>query len=286
MIDPPFFSLIVPTIERAEEVDMLLSSIARSEFRSFEVILVDQNLDDRLDPIVAKYHDCFQLKHLRIQSHGAARARNYGAKHARGRFLNFPDDDCELPETLLGDAFKLITGKSLLVLSGMCIDREGGASTARFAADDKYLHHYNLWGRCIECTMFIERESFNRVDGYDELFGVGSVFGSDEGPELLHRLISTLPKGTIFYSHQIRFYHPVKVVIYDQSAASRAYNYARGSGALLAKRPSLHLILHSCNIMLRYLVAIVIFTGSKRKYYFNRTRGFISGFFDYHQRRL
>src|SRR5687768_2332931 len=89
------FSLIVPTLNRREEVQRLLASIEAQSSRNFEVIIVDQNLNDLLDAVCRDFASRMPLKHLKVESRGAARARNHGLGVAKGAIINFPDDDCE-----------------------------------------------------------------------------------------------------------------------------------------------------------------------------------------------
>ncbi|HZW03849.1 MAG TPA: glycosyltransferase family A protein, partial [Anaerolineaceae bacterium] len=79
----------------------MLDSLRRQGFADFEVILVDQNQDDRLDGLAQEYAACFPLQHLKIQSYGASRARNWGGRCASGDILLWPDDDSWLPEDFL-----------------------------------------------------------------------------------------------------------------------------------------------------------------------------------------
>ena len=51
----PFFSLVVPTVGRQTEVAALLHSIETAAISDIEVIIVDQNCDDRLAEICRKY---------------------------------------------------------------------------------------------------------------------------------------------------------------------------------------------------------------------------------------
>src|SRR5258708_3050813 len=95
------FSLIVPTLNRREDVERLLFSIAAQSCRDFEVIIVDQNADDRLGDICREFARRMPLMHLKVESKGAARARNHGLGFAKGRIINFPDDDCEFTPELL-----------------------------------------------------------------------------------------------------------------------------------------------------------------------------------------
>ena len=44
------FSLIVPTLNRVKELERLFQSLASQDYPNFEVILVDQNLDNLILP--------------------------------------------------------------------------------------------------------------------------------------------------------------------------------------------------------------------------------------------
>ena len=46
------YSLIMPTINRTKEVLEILESLATQEYRNFELIVVDQNENDGLVPII------------------------------------------------------------------------------------------------------------------------------------------------------------------------------------------------------------------------------------------
>src|SRR5215471_11995015 len=85
-------SLIVATRGRVNELDRLLQSLDAQSYRGFEVILVDQNQDNRLDAVLQKHSDL--LIQRRACSVGASRARNEGLRVAKGTIIGFPDDDC------------------------------------------------------------------------------------------------------------------------------------------------------------------------------------------------
>jgi glycosyltransferase involved in cell wall biosynthesis len=286
MTGRPYFSLVVPTLGRTTELARMLESLAQSTCRDFECIVVDQNRDQQLVPLLLPFGDRFRLRHLRVDFQGAARARNYGARYAVGSVLNFPDDDCELTATLLAEVRARLESRPAKVLIGMCVDREGGASTTRFARDERPLSAWSMWNRNIEFTMFFDRTTFARVGGYDERFGVGAEFGSDEGAELLIRLLRVLPPGQVRYDHRLRFFHPDKAADMSPAGAARAYGYARGSGALLAKWPTAPVIVHSARVLLGAVAAAAISTGGRRRVYLGRLRGFASGFLGYRARAV
>ncbi|HZH46110.1 MAG TPA: glycosyltransferase, partial [Roseococcus sp.] len=77
-------SLVVATMGRVAELRALLDSLLGAQGASFEVLLVDQNADARLDPVVAGYAPRLPLRHLRMTVPHANAARNFGLRHARG----------------------------------------------------------------------------------------------------------------------------------------------------------------------------------------------------------
>jgi glycosyltransferase involved in cell wall biosynthesis len=48
----PELSLIIATLGRTLELDRLMATLVNQSFKNFEIIIVDQNADDRLNYIV------------------------------------------------------------------------------------------------------------------------------------------------------------------------------------------------------------------------------------------
>ncbi len=93
-------SLIVATVGRTQELNRLLESIAAQSLTSLELIIVDQNADDRVKELLEDSEYPFLCFHVR-SPRGLSRARNVGINLASGRIFCFPDDDCWYP----GDLF-------------------------------------------------------------------------------------------------------------------------------------------------------------------------------------
>lgn len=282
----PTFSLIVPTLGRTKELGALFESMVASQVTDFEVIMVDQNQNASLDGLCQRYSKSFSLKHLKVKWRGAARARNYGALFASGTYLNFPDDDCMLQRDTLALAQELLAGMNLKLLTGMSVDPAGNASTTEFIEDEQFLTLQGIWGRFIEFSMFVEREAFLRIGGYDERFGVGSTYGADEGADLLIRLLPTISPRQAYYTYRVKFIHPDKQNDYSAIGEERAFNYARGRGALFAKWPTVVLL----PMTLRYIAASalggLVFPGAKGRTYQRRLRGFLSGYVEFRKAPL
>ena len=87
-----FFSLIVCTVGRSQDIlEQLLISLTIQKYSDFEIILVDQNLDDRLISLVEKYSNSLNIVHYRSIIKGLSANRNIGIKIAKGNIICFPD---------------------------------------------------------------------------------------------------------------------------------------------------------------------------------------------------
>ena len=58
-----YFSLILATVDRTGEVERLLDSLDSQTHREFELIVVDQNKDERLVPLLRAYRERFSILH-------------------------------------------------------------------------------------------------------------------------------------------------------------------------------------------------------------------------------
>src|SRR5918992_619092 len=91
----------MPTMGRRKEPERFLASLTAQTFRNFELIVVDQNPDDRLAPVLKAYGDLYPILHLRTKREGASAVRNEGLEYSCSDMVAFPDDDCRYPPDLL-----------------------------------------------------------------------------------------------------------------------------------------------------------------------------------------
>lgn len=232
-VKPARFSLILATVGRTEELKRLLDSLVAQTFRDFEVVVVDQNKDERLTPFLEPYREQVRLEHLRPGSLGASRGRNDGLQQASGELFAFPDDDCWYPPDLLARADEIMSAHpELNGLTGCSVDDSGGISNARFDGSAGYLGRISVWSRAIEYTMFLRAESVRDLR-FDESLGVGSgtAWGAGEATDYLLRL---LDRGvSIHYDPDLKVFHSSPVPPYDAKARFKAYSYGSGMGHVL-----------------------------------------------------
>ena len=185
----PRFSLIVATRGRDADVGVLLDSVLAQRRGDIEVIVVDQNVDDRLSPILARVADRLPIAHLRSDRAHANHARNLGLRRATGAIVAFPDDDCVLPPGVLDRVAAAFADPTLAVLTGPAASPEGGLGSGRWRPDGGETTLANLWTSVIEFNLFLRRDVALALRGFDERMGPGTAWGSAEGNDLVARVI-------------------------------------------------------------------------------------------------
>lgn len=232
---PVRFSLIVATLGRSGELERLLDSLLAQTLQDFEILVVDQNRDERLVEVLRPYERRLSLRHLRPGGLGASRARNAGLERSLGEVIAFPDDDCWYPPGLLArvDA-ALRDWPELDGLTGSSVDERGAATNARFDGLPGELGRISVWSRAIEYTMFLKAESAAGLR-FDESLGVGSgtPWGAGEATDYLLRLLER--GASLYYEPDLRVLHPSPVPPYDAGVSVKAYSYGCGMGRVLAK---------------------------------------------------
>lgn len=88
----PYFSIIIPTYNRAHLISKTLDSLKNQNFRDFEVLIVDDGSTDNTFEVIQPYlNDQFQ--YYKKENAERAAARNYGSKLAKGKYINWFDSD-------------------------------------------------------------------------------------------------------------------------------------------------------------------------------------------------
>jgi glycosyltransferase involved in cell wall biosynthesis len=226
------FSLIVCTRGRCDEIGDLFHSLIRQGRNDFEVILVDQNGDERLAQVVAFFEGQFPLRHVRIAGSGASRARNIGLDYASGELIGFPDDDCRYLEDYLEKVDSIFSEEvSVDCICGSPISVGDKRHGSEWQAGRIDLDSVAVLDRCQEFTIFIRRERLRNLR-FNELLGVGAqtLWGAEEGPDLLIRLVQG-GRRLVFFP-QLLVYHPNKLAEVTSATLQRAAGYSRGRGCL------------------------------------------------------
>ena len=185
----PSFDLVVATVDRVDELGRLLASLDAQTHRAFRVLLVDQNDDDRLEPVLGERQ--FEIVRLQVER-GLSHARNAALGQVQADLVAFPDDDCTLAPDLLAQVARRFAGR-LDGLTGRAID-ETGHSSESWAQGPALLTRENLWNRAISFTIFLRASLVARIGRFDEQLGLGAGSPWASGEEIDY-LVRALDAG-------------------------------------------------------------------------------------------
>lgn len=227
-----FFSLIVATIGRHEEIDRLLRSLECQTYKEFEIIFVDQNTHDKLREITRNYDIKLNITVIK-SAPGLSRARNVGIRHATGSFVGFPDDDCWYPCNLLETIKHQIENTKLDMLLFRACNADF-IDIARFSHQPRYSTPLTVQQQTSSISMFIKRSSLIHLSGFDENMGLGSgtPWPAAEDYDLPIRLLRA--GGTVFYTPEIIVHHDLPQDKGTESMLTRA-TASRADGYLWRK---------------------------------------------------
>ena len=102
-----FFSVVVPTYNRADLITKTLQSLLCQQYTNYEIIVVDDGSTDNTEAAV-KSLDNRRIIYIKKNNAERAAARNYGAAMAKGEYINFFDSDDLAYPNHLSEAVKTI----------------------------------------------------------------------------------------------------------------------------------------------------------------------------------
>ncbi|MFW5858859.1 MAG: glycosyltransferase [Planctomycetota bacterium] len=165
------YSIIVPAYNEADELPRTLRTLRRAMAavaQPGELVVVDNNSTDATAAIARAQADRVVFEpHNQI-----GRARNAGARVARGRYLVFVDADTLIPPALLRRALARLE-------RGDC---SGGGAQVAFCGHQHPFYRWvlgtwnrvsRLFGLAAGCFVFCHRRAFQAVGGFDEALYAG-----------------------------------------------------------------------------------------------------------------
>lgn len=164
----PFFSIIVPTYNRATHLQTSLNTILAQQFTDFEVIIVDDGSTDntrRLAETVAASDR--RVRYFYKENEERSIARNFGIANAQGKYVGFLDSDDRLYPNHLNVAHRLLSGNHFPEVGHLgyeVVDASGNVIARNDNFDEhfkeKLIHHNILHGNAI----FIRRDVVSQVN--------------------------------------------------------------------------------------------------------------------------
>jgi glycosyltransferase involved in cell wall biosynthesis len=88
----PFFSIILPTFNRAHFLPKAIESVLTQTFEDWELVIVDDGSTDTTKEVVLAYQDP-RIVYIYQENQERSAARNHGISKARGEYICFLDSD-------------------------------------------------------------------------------------------------------------------------------------------------------------------------------------------------
>lgn len=106
----PFFSIVIPTYNRATLIERTLATIWQQTYPHYEVIVVDNCSSDNTEEVLASYVKANRIRFIKHEQNlERARSRNTGMTAARGDFVTLLDSDDLMYPNNLSDAAEFAT---------------------------------------------------------------------------------------------------------------------------------------------------------------------------------
>jgi glycosyltransferase involved in cell wall biosynthesis len=175
-MNKPFFSVVIPTHNRAYLLKRAIEKVLSQTFEDFELIIVNDHSTDDTATILASYTDK-RLKYLlNDRTKGACGARNSGIFAAQGKWVAFLDDDDEwFPDKLKEQHSTIIKAASDvgMICTDYKIDKGLGRKPVIIKnrptgwIRDKLLYGYAIGSLS---SVAIRKDILKKIDGFDERF--------------------------------------------------------------------------------------------------------------------
>ncbi|MBL7718280.1 MAG: glycosyltransferase family 2 protein [Flavipsychrobacter sp.] len=88
----PFFSVIIPSFNRADKLGACITSVLEQTFPDFELLIIDDGSTDNTREVVASFTDK-RIIYTYQENKERSASRNKGMSLARGRYIAFLDSD-------------------------------------------------------------------------------------------------------------------------------------------------------------------------------------------------
>jgi GT2 family glycosyltransferase len=232
----PDFSIIVPAHERPEALAECLAALANLDFPAarFETLVVDDGSRVRPDEIVSRFCDRLNVRLLATARRGPAGARNEGARHAKGRFLVFVDDDCAPQADWLGALSKRLQADQECAVGGRTVN--GLSRNVYSAASQMQVTYLYSWYNAepanarFLCSnnLVVTAEGFRVSGGFDgewPLAGGEDREFCERWSRCGYRMIYA-PEAIVNHRHKLTF----------ASFCRQHFRYGRGAGHLRRRR--------------------------------------------------
>ncbi|PCI08934.1 MAG: glycosyl transferase family 2 [Flavobacteriaceae bacterium] len=147
------FSLIIPVYNRPQEIEELLYSLTKQDYKDdFEVLIIEDGSEKTCVEVLKRYEGALIIRYFYKDNSGAGLSRNVGMEKALGNYFIILDSDVLLPNHYLSDVAKALNSNF----------------TNAFGGADKAHVSFTTWQKAINFSM-------------TSLFTTGGIRGKKKG---------------------------------------------------------------------------------------------------------
>lgn len=174
-----FFSIIIPSYNRAPELQSSIASVLAQSYRNFELIIVDDGSSDNTKDIIKSFPDP-RIKYLYQINKGVCAARNTGIRNSRGNYITFLDsDDSAENDWLMNFFLNLESNPTDIVFCDMNLHFPDGRTKLRRALFRYNEKVQNNNGMFMPGSFAIKSELIKSIGGFDENIKFGEFTDID-----------------------------------------------------------------------------------------------------------
>lgn len=130
--DKPFFSIIIPSYNRAHILPRAIESVVKQDFQGWELLIVDDGSTDNTRDVVSAFNDP-RIFYIYQDNAERSAARNNGIKRAKGNYVCFLDSDDAYDAQHLSAVYQGIKNNddkdAIYVVNSTVVNTEGSEQT-------------------------------------------------------------------------------------------------------------------------------------------------------------
>lgn len=197
-------SVVIPTIGlQVEKTRSLITFLCSLPDIVQDIVIVNQSTNSVIEEVQLPIKN-ISVSEYKVDWRGLSRARNFGARIVSGYFVAFLDDDIAIGEKSLEAACEfLVKNSNYAGVTGRAINADGKASNVGKVDDySRDIKLKTVSRATLEATMVFRRDVFLKYF-FNEMLGIGALFGSCEGRDLIVRMLRNHECLYFLYEYEV-----------------------------------------------------------------------------------
>jgi len=175
-VKDPFISVVIPVYNGAKYLEQSVSSVLKSTYKNFEIILIDDGSLDTSKALCRKLEKKYRniVFYGFAKNKGLGRVLNFALKKAKGTFICRINQDDQMYPTRLEKQVAYLTAHpdTVVVGSWIVVEDEGGIRKVnQFLENDKDIR--KVWlslTPCHDASVMYRKECALAAGGYEQMF--------------------------------------------------------------------------------------------------------------------